>query len=125
MFPQPQAFRPERWIEATEQGRRLPTFNFSKGTRACLGIKYVKFSLEPYLYQYPMTKKFSLAYAELYLITAAVMRKFDFQGVDARFEDIWPYRDLTLGTSKEGYFGMKVKISKVQEQGYNDSDQVN
>lgn len=42
IFPDPDAFRPERWLEADARGERLDRFlvTFSKGTRMCLGIKY-------------------------------------------------------------------------------------
>lgn len=43
IFPDPESFKPERWIQATEQGQNLTKFlvSFSKGSRACIGIKYV------------------------------------------------------------------------------------
>lgn len=41
LYPDPLVFRPERWLEAAAQGVRLPLFNFGRGARACLGIKYV------------------------------------------------------------------------------------
>ena len=43
IFPNPFAFDPDRWIRAEESGQRLDRFalSFSKGSRACLGIKYV------------------------------------------------------------------------------------
>jgi cytochrome P450 len=44
LFPNPQAFEPERWLDA--QGRRRKDLDkyilsFSKGSRQCLGMKYV------------------------------------------------------------------------------------
>jgi cytochrome P450 len=43
IFPNPMKFDPDRWIVATERGDHLPRYlsNFAKGTRNCLGIKYV------------------------------------------------------------------------------------
>jgi len=42
-FPDPKAFKPERWIDAAEQGHNLNKFlvAFGKGSRMCLGMKYV------------------------------------------------------------------------------------
>lgn len=39
LFPDPDLFRPERWIENRRLDRYL--LSFSKGSRQCLGIKYV------------------------------------------------------------------------------------
>ena len=45
LFPDPFAFQPERWVKS-EDGERLDKYltNFSKGTRSCVGQKYVFFS---------------------------------------------------------------------------------
>ena len=59
-FPEPCAFQPERWLVGGAESRlRLEKYlvNFSKGSRACLGI--------------------NLARAEIYLTLAAVFRRFD------------------------------------------------
>lgn len=41
IFPSPYKFSPERWTDAENQGQRLDRFlvSFSKGTRACIGLK--------------------------------------------------------------------------------------
>ncbi|CZR60166.1 related to trichodiene oxygenase [cytochrome P450] [Phialocephala subalpina] len=59
VFPNPFKFDPERWFG--EEGRERRKFNmaFGKGGRKCLGIE--------------------LARAELYLMTAALVRRFDMQ----------------------------------------------
>jgi cytochrome P450 len=56
-FPDPETFRPERWLgsDASQLENKLVTF--SRGPRSCIGI--------------------NLAYAELYLNFAYVFRKFD------------------------------------------------
>lgn len=43
IYPNPTKFDPERWIRATEQGVNLNKYltTFSKGSRMCLGMKYV------------------------------------------------------------------------------------
>ena len=41
IFPSPETFRPERWMEATDKGERLNRYlvPFTKGPRICLGLK--------------------------------------------------------------------------------------
>lgn len=41
IFPDPDVFRPERWIEAAEKGQNLKKHlvTFTKGSRNCIGIK--------------------------------------------------------------------------------------
>ena len=43
IFPNPEAFDPDRWIRAAEEGFRLDRYfvSFSKGSRMCVGMKYV------------------------------------------------------------------------------------
>ena len=45
IFPNHTAFRPERWLEPRDDGVRLEKYltSFGRGTRQCLGIKYVLF----------------------------------------------------------------------------------
>lgn len=47
VFPDPHVFRPERWIEARARGENLYKHlaTFGKGSRGCLGMKYVKILL--------------------------------------------------------------------------------
>lgn len=42
-FPDPHAFRPERWLEAKQSGFPLHKYlvAFSRGHRQCLGIRHV------------------------------------------------------------------------------------
>jgi cytochrome P450 len=39
VFPDPFAFQPQRWLDNPELKRNL--FAFSRGSRSCLGMKYV------------------------------------------------------------------------------------
>lgn len=66
IFPEPNKFKPERWIEATpEQYKEMDRNSnpFLRGARACLGIH--------------------LAYSELHMATAHLFRRFKFSFVDA------------------------------------------
>ncbi|KAH7386033.1 benzoate 4-monooxygenase cytochrome P450 [Pyrenochaeta sp. MPI-SDFR-AT-0127] len=95
VFPDPDVFRPERWLEAEAQGERLTRYlvTFTKGTRICLGI--------------------NLAYAEMYIMVAALVRNFDMELVDSSIEDIVPYRDYGLSFNKGYKVGVNFKITDV------------
>jgi hypothetical protein len=43
IFPDPHTFDPDRWLRAAAKGQHLDKYmvNFSKGSRICLGMKYV------------------------------------------------------------------------------------
>lgn len=58
LFPDPDAFKPERWLEGGNDSSRLDRYlvSFGKGGRACLGI--------------------NLAYAELYLTLSTLFRAY-------------------------------------------------
>lgn len=46
IFSNPHAFDPERWLRAAAKGERLDRYliNFSRGSRICVGLKYVDLS---------------------------------------------------------------------------------
>ncbi|MCJ1349017.1 hypothetical protein MMC31_007252 [Peltigera leucophlebia] len=98
IFPDPESFKPERWIRATEQGHNLTRFlvSFSKGSRNCLGI--------------------NLAYAELYITIAAFVRRFDMELYKATIENIRSVRELGLGFPKDGDISVRAKITNVVEE---------
>ncbi|KAI0173480.1 cytochrome P450 [Hypoxylon sp. FL1284] len=71
LYPDPLSFNPERWMDVEARKKLDKTFApFSKGTRMCLGMH--------------------LAWAEMYIMLAALIRRFDFN-----FQDI-EVRDLEL-----------------------------
>ncbi|KAF2664438.1 putative cytochrome P450 [Microthyrium microscopicum] len=76
IFPEPESFRPERWM----QNERLDKYlaNFGKGSRICLGI--------------------NLAYAEMFLTLAALFRNFDIELYETTIDDIKFERDLFVAT---------------------------
>ena len=41
IFPDPHAFKPERWLGKDEESLDMWLVSFSKGPRSCLGTKYV------------------------------------------------------------------------------------
>ena len=92
IFENPMSFWPERWLEKKQLDRYLIPFN--RGPRACLGI--------------------NLARAELYLILAAIFRRFDFgvSQVDQQ-RDIDVSRDYILGAPAADSPGILVTVKMV------------
>lgn len=41
LFPEPEKFDPERWVQAAEKGEHLTRYivSFTKGAKQCLGMK--------------------------------------------------------------------------------------
>ncbi|KAJ6030971.1 cytochrome P450 [Penicillium herquei] len=93
IFPDPEHFRPERWIEAKESGSRLDRYLtcFSKGNRACAGI--------------------NMAYAELYLTIAIVMTRFEMELFETTIDDVKPERDWTIPVPKLDSKGVRIKVT--------------
>lgn len=133
IFPDPESFKPERWIQATEQGQNLARFlvSFSKGSRACIGIKYVLlilfipslfWSMGPCI---SIIRKFlnqlnfwsfhtySLAYAELYIAIASFVRRFDMEICETTMDNIRTVRELGIGRPKGGKISVRAKITNV------------
>ena len=95
IFPEPHLFKPERWLPLETEGQRLQKYllSFSKGTRNCLGM--------------------NLGYAELYMVLAAVFRRFgnEMRVVDTIKErDVAMSRDLFTPAMKKESKGIFVRI---------------
>ena len=87
IFPNPTSFLPERWIDNPRLSRYL--VSFSKGSRGCLGI--------------------NLAYAEIYLCLANVLRRFPRMEVhDTVKEDVEIQADYYI--TKASGRGVKVVL---------------
>ena len=85
IFPDPLAFRPERWLEpgaAAKLEQYLLTFG--KGSRSCIGI--------------------NLAYAQLYSIAATIFRNFgdQLELYKTTAEDMEPVHDYLTGMIRWG-----------------------
>ncbi|EDO01120.1 hypothetical protein SS1G_03594 [Sclerotinia sclerotiorum 1980 UF-70] len=94
IFPEPEVFKPERWLETENKRLEHYLVTFNRGTRSCLGI--------------------NLARAELYLILASVYRQFDFDVSQViRARDIDVSRDYILGAQARDTPGILVKVRKV------------
>ncbi|KAB2099215.1 hypothetical protein AG0111_0g12460 [Alternaria gaisen] len=89
IYPDPFAFRPERWIENPKLTRYL--FAFGRGSRNCLGM--------------------NLATSELYLGLALIWRKFQFEIYDTiESRDVLTTYDCFLGMTDLKSEGVKVKV---------------
>ncbi|GAB1210518.1 hypothetical protein APSETT445_009312 [Aspergillus pseudonomiae] len=79
IFPNPETFNPERWLEASSKGERLTKFlvPFTKGSRMCLGL--------------------NLAYSELYQMFASLVRRFDLEIHNTPPESVRITRDFIIG----------------------------
>jgi cytochrome P450 len=88
LFPDPYAFDPSRWLGTPGRERRKFQFAFNKGGRKCLGIE--------------------LAKAELYLATAALVRRFDLALWETGEADVGFYHDYQVATPKLGSKGVRV-----------------
>ncbi|KAJ2991087.1 hypothetical protein NUW58_g2650 [Xylaria curta] len=96
IFPEPNSFKPERWIEAAENDKHLNKFlvSFGKGSRICLGLR-------------------SLAYAELYMTLACLIRRFEIELYESKPDDIRIEREMGIGQPNKGEFAVRAKITKI------------
>jgi cytochrome P450 len=97
IFPDPEDFRPERWLPGVaESGVPSKKYHvpFGRGSRMCLGM--------------------NLAYAELYLTLAAVFRRFDLELFETTKADVEIVHDFLAGTPRLDSKGVRVLVSKSQ-----------
>ncbi|KAK3325938.1 cytochrome protein [Apodospora peruviana] len=92
IFPNPRAFNPGRWIRAAEDGMDLSKYmvSFTKGSRACLGIH--------------------MAYAEMYLVIARIIRRFELELHDTTGDDVEVYHIRLTGYPRKGLGDIKVRV---------------
>ncbi|KAB8289893.1 hypothetical protein EYC80_010524 [Monilinia laxa] len=103
IFPSPEKFDPTRWIANSALGGSAPGdavrnhrlnkyfVPFSKGTRICLGI--------------------NLAYAELFLTTACILKRFDFELFGTTKKDVEIKRDHFVAAPAAGSKGIRVIVT--------------
>ncbi|KAL4744321.1 hypothetical protein BDW72DRAFT_212832 [Aspergillus terricola var. indicus] len=85
IFPDPNSFNPNRWIEASERGDNLGKFitAFGKGSRQCIGI--------------------NLGYAELYFALASFATYFDYELHETTEENVRVARDRGVPFPETGH----------------------
>jgi len=96
IFSNPHAFRPERWLKSNPDLERINQFYvpFSRGTRNCIGI--------------------NLAYAQLYIVLACVLRRYELELFDVSEErDILASRDCFIGEPQLSSPGVRVSMKEV------------
>ncbi|RYP52142.1 hypothetical protein DL768_002692 [Monosporascus sp. mg162] len=94
LYPDPEKFDPERWMDIEARKKADKTFApFSRGTRICLGMH--------------------LAWAELYIATASLVRRFDLELDNAGPKDVVCVSDqFVCGT--EDTSGIRVFVRNAQ-----------
>ncbi|RAK96671.1 cytochrome P450 [Aspergillus ibericus CBS 121593] len=97
IFPEPDKFDPERWIRAAERGQNLSRYlvSFMRGSRACVGM--------------------NLAYIELYLTIAHLVRRFDFTLHNTSPEDVRITRDRIIPCTDKGMLWVYARVTGMEE----------
>lgn len=100
IFPEPREFRPERWLDQMAEGKttsRLDKYMvaFGKGSRNCIGIH--------------------LAYAQLYMVLAAVAQRYTLEMFETDESDVTPTRDLFTAGVKLDSKGIRVIVHDKNE----------
>ncbi|ETS86904.1 hypothetical protein PFICI_00732 [Pestalotiopsis fici W106-1] len=92
LYPEPLSFRPDRWMDLEARKRLEKTYApFSKGTRMCLGLH--------------------LAWAEMYLVIAALVQRFNFELPSAKAEDFEMVSDrFIIGTRAGATLNARVTL---------------
>ncbi|EFR02013.1 trichodiene oxygenase [Nannizzia gypsea CBS 118893] len=94
LYPDPMTFNPNRWMDATAKRSTTTFAPFSRGTRICLGMH--------------------LAWAEMYLLLAALVQRFDFKIKDATAGDFAFSKDnFGIGTKATCNLMVHVGLRKV------------
>ncbi|KAL5342203.1 cytochrome P450 [Aspergillus crustosus] len=95
IFPNPRSFDPGRWIRAAEQGIRLDKHlvNFGRGSRICVGL--------------------NLAYAELYLVFALLVRRFDLELYESPKGRLEFARDFGTPWPDKGGLSVRARVTGV------------
>lgn len=90
IFSDPHEFRPERWLN--QESVRLAKYlvPFGRGTRACIGS--------------------NLAYAEMYLLLAALFRRFDFELFETTRADVDIVHDFFNASVRLDSKGVRVMV---------------
>ena len=90
LFPNPEVFDPQRWLDSDDLHLDRYLVNFSKGTRACVGI--------------------NLARAEIVLTLAMVFKSFDMKLHDTTGADVEVERDYFAAYASAQSRGLRVTL---------------
>lgn len=89
IFPRPERFQPERWLDAPGLDRYMVAFG--KGSRNCVGVH--------------------LAHAQLYVGIAVMSRRFELELFETGDGDVRPVRDLFTAGVRVDSLGIRVKVA--------------
>lgn len=97
VFPEPHEFRPERWLGDPMGPDGVHTLShylvpFSRGSRACIGMH--------------------LAYMELFIALATVIRRHEFEIFETDRSDVDFVNDLVRPMPKWGSKGVRVMVKQ-------------
>ncbi|GJC85386.1 cytochrome P450 monooxygenase sdnH [Colletotrichum liriopes] len=110
VFPEPEAFKPERWVGQYDRYMDRNFVPFTKGSRSCLGIKAHNLHLKEVTDW--IFASFSLAWAELYLASAMLFRpggpKLVLHNADE--SDIKISRDYIMGFARADAKDIRIKV---------------
>jgi cytochrome P450 len=91
IFPDPFKFSPQRWLDHPKLAKNL--FAFGRGSRSCIGM--------------------NLAYAEVYMTLAYVLRSFEMEPYETIKErDVETKNDCFIGMTDLKSLGIRVKVLK-------------
>ncbi|KAJ5875447.1 uncharacterized protein N7473_012794 [Penicillium subrubescens] len=95
IFPDPDKFDPNRWINKGEIDNTLARYivSFTRGSRICLGL--------------------NLAYSELYTVIAYIARRFSFEMYNTTLEDVTVTRDMMVGYTSRGDLQVYAKVTNL------------
>ncbi|RJE18137.1 Cytochrome P450 [Aspergillus sclerotialis] len=98
LFPEPETFKPERWVIAAEKKENLTKFivSFTRGSRACIGMH--------------------LTYVELYQAIAILARRFDIELYECSIDDMRFVRDIGLGYPEKGNLTIRARVTGIVQQ---------
>lgn len=88
IFPNPDEFRPERWLDNPKLDRHL--VNFSRGARSCLGI--------------------NLAKVEMYLTLAVLFQRFNLELFETDRSDVELAHDFFIPSARTDSKGVRVIV---------------
>ncbi|KAL2810298.1 cytochrome P450 [Aspergillus granulosus] len=99
IFPNPKQFNPDRWLQAKNDvtGGRLNHYltSFNKGSRACIGI--------------------NLAYAEMYMALAYLVRRIDLEIDSTHPENMEIRRDFFVGYTEHDEPRVRARVTGILE----------
>ncbi|KAI4102600.1 MAG: hypothetical protein L6R37_004313 [Teloschistes peruensis] len=91
IYPDPHTFEPERWVDPGER-QRLEKYlvPFSRGSRVCAGL--------------------NLAWAELYIMGAQMVTRFELETFETSREDVDVWSDMLIPEPKRYQYGVRFRI---------------